>query len=442
MAHPPYRRRPPPRSHLLNNDTILERLTRLHPKVIDLTLDRIEVLLARLGDPHHRLPPVVHVAGTNGKGSVIAFLRAFLEAAGYRVHAYTSPHLVDFNERILLAGAPISDAELSALLDECEDANDGDPITFFEITTAAAFLAYARADADALLLETGLGGRFDATNVIENPALTVLTPISIDHQQYLGDTLAEIVGEKLGILRRGVDCLSALQPPDAIAWIDDFAAAAGVPLWREGRDWSVRAAGGGLAYSDPAGKRQLPRPALAGEHQLHNAGLAVACLERLAGLDVSDAAISTGLGAVRWPARLQRIAGGPLADMLPEGWELWLDGGHNPAAAQVLSAHADGWRERPLHLIFGMLTSKDPLEFLAPFASSAELVRAVAIPGETSSLSAEDAAAAGRAVGLDAAPAVGVAEALAGIAAADRRPARVLICGSLYLAGAVLRDNG
>ena len=412
----------------------------MHPKVIDLTLDRVEVLLARLGNPHHGLPPVVHVAGTNGKGSVIAFLRAFLEAGGYRVHAYTSPHLVDFNERILLAGAPISDAELSAALDECEDANGGDPITFFEITTAAAFLACARAPADVLLLETGLGGRFDATNVIESPALTVLTPISIDHQQYLGDTLAEIVGEKLGILRRGVDCVSALQAPDAIAWIDDFAEAAGVPLLREGRDWSVKSAAGGLAYSGAVGKRQLPRPALAGEHQLQNAGLAIAGLERLAGLKVPDAAIATGLGRVRWPARLQRITAGVLADMLPEGWELWLDGGHNPAAAQVLAAHADGWRERPLHLIFGMLTSKDPVEFLAPFAASAALVRTVAIPGEASSLSAAAAAQAGRAAGLDAAPAVGVAEALAGLAAADRRAARVLICGSLYLAGAVLRD--
>ena len=276
----------------------------MHPKVIDLTLDRVEVLLARLGDPHHRLPPVVHVAGTNGKGSVIAFMRAFLEAGGYRVHAYTSPHLVDFNERIVLAGVPISDVELSALLDECEDANGGDPITFFEITTAAAFLAYARAPADVLLLETGLGGRFDATNVIHSPALTVLTPISIDHQQYLGDTLAEIVGEKLGILRPGVDCVSALQPPDAIAWIDDFAGTAGVPLLREGRDWSVQAAAAsGLAYSGPAGKRQLPRPALAGDHQLHNAGLAIACLDRLDGLNGSDADISTGLGSVRWPAR-------------------------------------------------------------------------------------------------------------------------------------------
>ncbi len=415
----------------------------MHPKVIDLTLDRVEVLLARLGDPHHRLPSVVHVAGTNGKGSVIAFLRAFLEAGGYRVHAYTSPHLVDFNERILLAGTPISDAELSAVLDECEDTNGGDPITFFEITTAAAFLACARAPADVLLLETGLGGRFDATNVIESPALTVLTPISIDHQQYLGDTLAEIVGEKLGILRRGVDCVSALQPPDAIAWIDDFAEAAGVvPLLREGRDWSVQAAAGGLVYSGPAGKRQLPRPALAGEHQLHNAGLAVACLERLTGPEVSDAAIAAGLGQVRWPARLQRIAGGPLANLLAEGWELWLDGGHNPAAAEVLSAHAKGWRERPLHLIFGMLTSKDPAEFLAPFAASVGLVRTVAIPGEASSLSAADAAKAGRAVGLDAAPEVGVAEALASILAADRRAARVLICGSLYLAGAVLREFG
>jgi dihydrofolate synthase/folylpolyglutamate synthase len=413
----------------------------LHPKVIDLTLDRVEVLLARLGDPHHRLPPVVHVAGTNGKGSVIAFMRAFLEAGGYRVHAYTSPHLVDFNERIVLAGVPISDVELSALLDECEDANGGDPITFFEITTAAAFLAYASAPADVLLLETGLGGRFDATNVIHSPALTVLTPISIDHQQYLGDTLAEIVGEKLGILRPGVDCVSALQPPDAIAWIDDFAGTAGVPLLREGRDWSVQAAAaGGLAYSGPAGKRQLPRPALAGDHQLHNAGLAIACLDRLDGLNGSDADISTGLGSVRWPARLQRIASGSLAAMLPAGWELWLDGGHNPAAAEVLSAHAEGWRGRPLHLIFGMLSSKDPAEFLAPFAASAGLVRTVAIPGEASSLSAEDAAEAGRAVGLASAPAAGLAAALADITASAREPARVLICGSLYLAGAVLRD--
>jgi len=426
----------------LSNDSILKRLTRLHPKIIDLTLGRVEVLLARLGDPHHRLPPVVHVAGTNGKGSVIAFLRAFLEAAGYRVHAYTSPHLVDFNERILVAGIPISDTELGTLLDECEDANDGDPITFFEITTAAAFLAYGRADADVLLLETGLGGRFDATNVIESAALTVLTPISIDHQQYLGNTLTDIVGEKLGILRRGVDCVSALQPPDAIAQIDGFAAGAGAPLMREGRDWSVWPADGALVYSGAAGLRHLPPPALAGEHQVHNAGLAVACLDLLTGLKVSDDDIANGLGTVRWPARLQRIVGGPLFEILPEGWELWVDGGHNPAAGLVLSAHAKGWRERPLHLIFGMLNSKDPAEFLAPLSPSARLVRTVAIPGEANSLSADDAAAAGRAVGLDAAAAAGIAEALAGITAAERDPSRVLICGSLYLAGAVLRDNG
>ncbi len=423
----------------MSSEAVLERLTRLHPKLIDLSLGRIETLLGRLGHPQRRLPAVVHVAGTNGKGSVIAFLRAFLEAAGHRVHVYTSPHLVRFNERIRLAGELISDIELITMLEECETANGGDPITFFEITTAAAFLAFSRHPADLLLLETGLGGRLDATSVVERPALTVLTPISVDHQRYLGDGLEKIAGEKAGILKAGVACVVASQQRKVEKVIARRAAEQGAPLIREGKDWFVR---GGVVLSSGGKTRRLPPPALAGAHQVHNAGLAVACLDQLGDFAVADAAIALGMKAVQWPARLQRLAGGPLVDILPDGWELWLDGGHNAAAARALARQARRWRERPLHLIFGMLRTKDPLAFLQPLAGKVNALRAVAIPGEESSLSAEETAAAAARLGIDAAAAVEIDAALQSLVDHFPGPARVLICGSLYLAGEVLRENG
>lgn len=426
----------------VKSDAILERLTALHPKVIDLSLDRVERLLAALGNPHEKLPPVVHVAGTNGKGSVVAYLRAFLEAAGYRVHVYTSPHLVHFNERIRVAGTLIEDDALAALLEECETANAGQPITFFEITTAAAFLAFARTPADVVLLETGLGGRLDATNVIAKPLLTVITSVSEDHHQYLGETLTEIMGEKAGILKAGVPCVVASQERASMKALLPKANALGAPLVREGEDFFARTSPGGMIYEGQAGAIALPSPALAGGHQIRNAGLALACVERMSGFDVSTDALAAGLRAVEWPARLQQLTRGPLVDMLPDGWELWLDGGHNTGAAKVISAQARVWRDKPLYLVFGLLDTKDPSAYLKALKGRARMVRTVTIPDQPAALSANRLAAVAESIVLDAAPSESVAYAVKGLTVTAPGPARILIAGSLYLAGSVLAENG
>ncbi len=427
----------------VRSDPVLERLKGLHPKVIDLSLDRVHRLLAALGNPQRQLPPVVHVAGTNGKGSTVAFLRAMLEAAGYRVHVYTSPHLVRFHERIRLAGALIDDDHLSRLLEECETANGGNAITFFEVTTAAAFLAFSRVPADVVLLETGLGGRLDATNVIDRPAVTAITRISYDHRQFLGESLTEIAGEKAGIFKPNVPVVLAAQPDaEALQALTRQAEAVGAPI----HAWTAVPQPGGFRFESAVRQLDLPPPGLAGGHQIGNAGLALACLDHLP-LTVDDAAIRRGLAAVEWPARLQRLTRGPLADSLPPDWELWLDGGHNDSAGEVLARQAVDWSAagtaRPLLLIYGMLASKDPYEFLAPLAPFAHALRSVAIPGEEASLTAEESAEAGRTCGiLDTAAMDGVAAALADLTRTPRAtPARVLICGSLYLAGSVLAEN-
>ncbi|HYG89732.1 MAG TPA: folylpolyglutamate synthase/dihydrofolate synthase family protein [Azospirillum sp.] len=422
------------------SDPVLKRLTALHPKVIDLSLDRVHRLLAALGDPHKGLPPVVHVAGTNGKGSTIAFLRAMLEAAGLRVHVYTSPHLVHFNERIRLAGTLIADEHLTGLLEECEAANADAPITFFEVTTAAAFLAFARTPADVVLLETGLGGRLDATNVIDRPATTAVTRVSYDHRHFLGDTLAAITFEKAGILKPGVPAVFAPQPAEeATRVLAERAAAVGAPVSR----WHIEPLPHGFRFESAARSIDLPPPGLTGVHQIVNAGVALACLDHLP-VRVNDAAVTRGLTSVQWPARLQRLTRGPLLDRLPAGWELWLDGGHNDSAGEVLAVQAAAWSRqdgRPLDLVFGMLASKEPAEFLAPLVPYVRRLRAVAIPGEDASLPAEAAAAAARAAGIaDAAPAADTASALASLA--EDTAGRALICGSLYLAGTVLAENG
>lgn len=424
------------------SDVVLERLTHLHPKLIDLTLGRVERLLDRLGNPERDLPPVVHVAGTNGKGSVVAYLDACLTAAGYRVNVATSPHLVRFSERIRLAGADISEDFLIALLEECETANGGEPITFFEITMVATFLAFARRPADAVILETGLGGRLDATNVIERPAATVITPVGLDHQNFLGDTLAEIAGEKAGILKRGVPCVMASQLPEAAAVFVGRAAALGSRLLWQGRDWKGYEDDEGMLVQSPSGVRALPRPALAGAHQIGNAAQAVTCLELLNEFTVPDRAMAEGMLTVRWPARLQRLTKGPLVERFPEGWELWLDGGHNPHAAAAISAFIESWRGRPVHLISGMLNTKDAAGYFAPFAGKVASVRTVVIPGEANSLSAEALAEAAMRSGLSAKPMPGVEAALAEAVASEKGPARILICGSLYLAGTILAENG
>ena len=396
-------------------------------------------LLAALGNPHARLPPVIHVAGTNGKGSTLAFLRAYLEAAGYRVHVYTSPHLVRFSERIRLAGRLIDEEALLALLEECERVNAGAPVTFFEITTAAAFLAFARTPADIALLETGLGGRFDATNVIARPAVTAITPVSLDHQHFLGDTVAKIAFEKAGILKPGVPAVLAPQSRDAAGVIEARGREIGAPLFRAGVEWFAAAnTVGQLVYR---GKRTLvlPPPGLLGAHQYDNAGTALACLDCLDGFTVPEAALARGMSAVEWPARLQRLVRGPLPARLPEDCELWLDGAHNPAGGAALSAVARHWRDRKLRLVFGMLATHDPRGFLAALAPFVERLAAVAIPGEENALPATDLVAAAAALGIAAEPAPDIETAIT-LAAAPG--GRVLICGSLYLAGRVLAENG
>lgn len=419
------------------SDLILQRMMALHPKIIDLTLDRVWRLLAALGNPQDHLPPVIHVAGTNGKGSTQAMIRAGLESAGKVVHAYTSPHLARFHERIRVAGELISEEALTAYLDECYAANRGEPITFFEITTCAAFLAFSRIPADYLLLEVGLGGRLDATNVVARPALTIITPVSLDHQQYLGETVDLIAGEKAGILKRGVPCVVGPQEEPGLATIEAKAERLGCPLLVAGQQWQSFEDRGRLVYQDENGLLDLPLPNLPGPHQIENAGAAIAAL-RVLGFDAD--ACEAAVTKAYWPARMQRLRHGPLVEAAG-GIELWLDGGHNPSAGQAIAATLDRMAPRPTWLICGMLNTKDVRGFMAPLAGHAEGLYAVSIPGEANTLPAETTAAAARSAGLTAQTAESVVMALQSIAAQDPT-ARVLICGSLYLAGSILRENG
>ncbi|SFG88146.1 bifunctional folylpolyglutamate synthase/dihydrofolate synthase [Sulfitobacter dubius] len=418
-----------------SSDVILERMMALHPKIIDLTLDRMWRLLEALGNPQNDLPPVIHIAGTNGKGSTQAIIRAGLEAAGKTVHAYTSPHLARFHERIRVAGQLISEPDLAAVLDECHAANNGEEITYFEITTCAAILAFSRVPADYTLLEVGLGGRLDATNVID-PVLTVITPVSVDHQQYLGDTLAEIAGEKAGIIKRLVPCVVGPQEEIALEVIEGRAAKLGAPLLAYGQQWHVGPEAGRMVYQDETGLLDLPRPNLLGAHQILNAGAALAALRHLGiGPEACEAAVTQA----QWPARMQRLSDGPLAGKAPEG-ELWLDGGHNPAAGLALAAALAEMPRRPTHLICGMLNTKDIAGYLRPLAAEAASLTAVSIPGEAATLPAQATADAAREVGFETAEAESVTAALEAIIAREPH-ARVLICGSLYLAGSVLRES-
>ncbi len=418
-------------------DMILQRLMSLHPKIIDLTLDRVHRLLAALGHPERHVPPVIHLAGTNGKGSTQAMIRAGLEAMGGRVHAYTSPHLARFHERIRLAGTLISEPDLAALLEECEAANGGEPITFFEITTCAAFLAFARTPADWTLLEVGLGGRLDATNVVDHPRLTIITPVSVDHQQYLGETLPEIAGEKAGIMKRGVPCVVGPQSEDGLAVIEARAERLGCPLLVHGQHWRAWEERRRLIFQDENGLLDLPLPNLPGPHQIDNAGAALAALRHL-GAD--EAACEAAVTRADWPARMQRLRHGPLVEAAG-ACELWLDGGHNPAGGEAVAATLARLAAKPTHLILGMLNTKDIAGYLRPVAAGADSLTAVSIPGEPNTLTAEQTQSAARAAGIDADTAESVLSAVTRIAAADPG-SRILICGSLYLAGGVLRENG
>lgn len=432
------------------SDIILERVTKLHSKLIDLSLDRTFRLLTALGHPERALPPTFHIAGTNGKGSTSAYLRACLEAGGYGVHSYTSPHLVRFHERIRLAGrpksAPIDEAELVDLLDECERVNGGEPITFFEITTCMAFLAFARHRADALILEVGMGGKLDTTNVVDHPAVTIITPVDLDHQQFLGETIDLIAREKAGILKRGVPAVIGPQTDEGRAAIEEEAARIGAPLFIHGQDFSAHEEQGHLVYQDEHGLLDLPLPRLPGRHQIDNAGVAICALRQATMLPLGEDAIARGLREVEWPARLQRLTRGPLVAALPPHAELWLDGGHNPSAGRVV-AHAMAdfaqGNPRPLIMIVGMKETKDAGGFLAPFKGLVSHVETVAIPDDPACLSPETLVEAARRAGLDASSAPTIEEALKrGLARAGAEPPRILICGSLYLAGAVLKDNG
>jgi len=409
----------------------------LHPKIIDLTLDRMWRLLAALDHPERRLPPVIHIAGTNGKGSTQAMLRAGLQGAGRRVHAYTSPHLARFHERIRVAGDLISEPDLTAVLDECEAANGGLSITYFEITTCAALLAFARTPADYTLLEVGLGGRLDATNVIDAPVLTVITPVSVDHQAFLGDTLAEIAAEKAGILKPGVPCIVGRQDDAGLQMIEARAARIGAPLLIHGQHWHVWQERGRLVFQDETGLLDLPLPRLLGAHQIDNAGIAIAGLRQL-GLD--EAACEAAMTNATWPARLQRLTHGPLIDLAGDA-ELWLDGGHNPAAGEALAQALTDLPAKPLHLICGMLNTKDIAGYLRPLARVADSLTGVDIPGEAATLTAAETARAAEDAGFAARTAASVDAAVQAITTRDPH-ARILICGSLYLAGRVLRENG
>ncbi|HEY0144745.1 MAG TPA: folylpolyglutamate synthase/dihydrofolate synthase family protein [Methylovirgula sp.] len=431
------------------SDPILERLLDLHPKKIDLWLGRIERLLKDLGSPQDRLPPVIHVAGTNGKGSSIAFMRAILEAAGKTVHVYTSPHLVRFHERIRLGdqagGRLVEDSELAETLELCEKVNDGAPITFFEVTTAAAFVLFNRHPADYLLLEVGLGGRVDATNVIARPAATLITPVSMDHPEFLGNTVAEIAGEKAGILKRGIPAVLGFQQPEALAVLGAQAAKVGAPLQIAGQDFHVREEHGRLIYEDEAGLIDLPLPKLAGRHQHQNAAGAIATL-RLVEPALSVHALEVGLATAEWPARLQRLSKGNLVALAPAGSEVWLDGAHNEDGARVLSqAMADREEKapRPLVVVTGTLATKDTAAFLRAFKGLAQEVLAVPVHGEHAARTPADIAALANAAGLPAVACESIESALRFLTARKWAvPPRVLIAGSLYLAGEVLRLNG
>ena len=427
-------------------DSILARLTALHPKRIDLSLDRLQQLLAALGHPEKKLPPVIHVAGTNGKGSTVAFLRAILEAAGKRVHVYTSPHLARFNERFRLNGALVSNDELAAAMEECERANKDAPITVFEITTAAGLLLFSRHPADVLLLEVGLGGRLDATNVIDAPLATVITRISMDHVDFLGDTLEKIAAEKAGILKRNVPAIIAAQHGDVLRVIERQAARLKAPLKISGEDFTATEERGRLVYQDDNGLLDLPAPKLYGRHQFENAGLAIATLRAIPSLKIPAAAYEAGLVKADWPARMQRLAQGKLVDLAPPGSELWLDGGHNPDGGRAIAAALADLEERvsrPLVLIVGMLATKDCEGFLRNFTGLARRMIAVPIPGADKPLTAEAVADCARGIGLPATSRDNLSEALDAVRKLDLEPPpRILITGSLYLAGDVLRENG
>ena len=424
-------------------DQVLTRFFKLHPKLIDLSLSRITRLLKKLGNPEDHLPPIIHVAGTNGKGSTIAFIRSILECANYRPHVYSSPHLVNFNERILLAGNTISDHELLKLLENVEKINAGEPITFFEITTAAAFVAFASTKADIALIETGLGGRLDTTNVVKNPLLSILTPIHLDHQNFLGNTVAKIAREKAGIIKPGHTCIVAKQQDLAMQSILAHSQEVGSALYVQDEDWSIKTEKNKINYSSARSKWTLPLPNLLGDYQVNNCGLALAALERCPSFVVSKQDISNGIQSTKWPGRMHRLMEGPLLTKLPNGYELWLDGGHNPHAGEALAKYiSNSWQDKPFHMICGMIKSKDCNGYLCAFANLAHSVQTVTIPNQVSSIEALELTRIALKIGIKATPTTSVKTAIHHLVSNySYKEGRILICGSLYLAGVILQEN-
>ncbi len=438
-------------AHPTSSTTILDRIAASYHLPIDLRLaPAYYALLHACGDPHLHLPPVLHVAGTSGKGSTCAFMRAALEAAGYRVHVYTSPHLVSFHERIRLDGTLITEDALVALLEEVERQCAPGAVSYFEFTTVVALLAFARTPADFVILETGLGGRLDATNIIDKPAATAITRISFDHREYLGKTLTAIAAEKAGIMKPGVPCCIGQQAATEVTQrFARIAAERQTPLLFFGQDWNIQPNGNkGFRYTDRLGSVDLPPPALVGAHQMVNASLALATLRLGVGITLSSAQQAQSMLRVTWPGRLQRLRQGSLVELLPKGWELWLDGGHNDSAGEVLAAQAAQWQgqdgniPRPLHVIYGMLKTKSPEEFLRPIVPFITTLHGVAIPGESNSLPVADLVTAAQTAGVhDAAPALDLYQAVQKLVQHGVKPGRILICGSLYLVGHVLRQH-
>jgi dihydrofolate synthase/folylpolyglutamate synthase len=431
-------------------DELIARLSTLHPERIDLDLARMHRLLERLDHPERRLPPVIHVAGTNGKGSTIAYLRAILEAARLRVHVYTSPSLVRINECFRLGkvggGTLVDDDELRGALEHCEQANAGAPITIFEIETAAAFWLFAQHPADVVLLEVGLGGRLDATNVIDAPLATVIAPVSMDHTEFLGDTLMTIAGEKAGIIKRRAPVICAEQTPEALAVIGQQARRMHAPMHAAGEDWHVNVERGRLVYQDDRGLMDLAAPKLFGRHQFDNAGLAIATLRAQSTFKIEPAAFEAGIVNAEWPARMQRLASGALVAQAPQGCEIWLDGGHNAEGGRVIAAALGDLEERvsrPLVVIVGMMGNKDARGFLANFAGLTRHIIAVPIPDRDNAMPPDRLADATRALGMRVESAGSVDAALRSLTRlAYEVPPRILITGSLYLAGHVLSANG
>ena len=431
-------------------DELIARLSALHPRQIDLSLDRMDGLLARLDHPERKLPPAIHVAGTNGKGSTIAYLRSILEAGGLRVHVFTSPYLVRINECYRLGraggGTLVGDDELRATLEHCERANAGNPVTIFEAETAAAFCLFAQNPADVALLEVGLGGRLDSTNVIDAPLATVIAPVSMDHTEFLGDTLTSIAGEKAAIIKRNVPVICAEQFPEAMTVVEAQAGRMRAPLHAAGQQWHVSVERGRLVYQDDRGLMDLAAPKLFGRHQFDNAGLAIATLRAQSAFKIDPAAFEAGIVNAEWPARMQRLTSGKLVDQGPKGSEIWLDGGHNAEGGRVAAAALGDLEERvsrPLVVIAGMMANKDAENFLANFAGLTRHIMAVQIPGRNNAMPPDRLADAARALGMRVEISASVEAALQTLSRlAYEVPPRILITGSLYLAGHVLAANG